>query len=73
MTTNFNEKADKTSYDTVNAVTSEKNESILDGKMYTEMINAGAANLKAHAQAFFTGRVILSQNVQQVNNYFAKK
>lgn len=50
MTTNFSEKADKTSYDTVNAETSEKNESILDGKMYTEMINAGAANLKAHAQ-----------------------
>ena len=50
MTTNFEEKIDKNTYDTVNAVTSEKDETVLDGKMYTEMINAGAANLKAHAQ-----------------------
>ena len=32
------------------AVAEEKNETVLDGKMYAEMINAGAANLKAHAQ-----------------------
>ena len=50
MTTNFDEKIDRNNFDTVNAVTSEKDETVLDGKMYTEMINAGAANLKAHAQ-----------------------
>ncbi len=50
MTTNFDEKIDKNTFDTVNAVTSERDETVLNGKMYTEMINAGAANLKAHAQ-----------------------
>ena len=48
MTTNFDEKIDKNTFDTVNAAT--RDETLLDGKMYTEMINAGAANLKAHAQ-----------------------
>lgn len=47
---NIDEKIDNKAYDTVNATTSEKNEVLLDGKMYTEMINAGAANLKVHAQ-----------------------
>ena len=50
MTTNFDEKIDKNDFDTVNADTVERDETVLDGKMYTEMINAGAANLKAHAQ-----------------------
>lgn len=50
MTTNFDEKIDMTKHDNVYAETAEKDETVLDGKMYTEMINAGAANLKAHAQ-----------------------
>lgn len=50
MTINIDENIDKTNYDNVDAVTSERNDAALDGKMYTEMINAGAANLKAHAQ-----------------------
>ncbi len=45
MANNFD---NKTFNDNVYAVT--KEEKILDGKMYAEMINAGAANLKAHAQ-----------------------
>ena len=40
--------ANSTYKDNVNAAT--KEDKILDGKMYVEMINAGAANLKAHAQ-----------------------
>ena len=47
---NIDEKIDNKAYDTVDAVTTEKNDVLLDGKMYAEMINAGAANLKAHAQ-----------------------
>ena len=47
---NIDEKIDNKAYDEVDAVTSEKNDTVLDGKMYAEMINAGAANLKAHAQ-----------------------
>lgn len=43
-----NQLDNKTFKDDVDAVT--KEEKILDGKMYVEMINAGAANLKAHAQ-----------------------
>ncbi len=50
MTTNFDEKIDMTKHDNVYAETAEKDDTVLDGKMYTEMINAGAANLKAHAQ-----------------------
>jgi DAK2 domain fusion protein YloV len=53
MTTNLENKIEKEidERDKVNAVTAEeKDESVLDGKMYAEMINAGAANLKAHAQ-----------------------
>ena len=50
MTTYFEEKIDKTKHDNVYAETTEKDDTVLDGKMYAEMINAGAANLKAHAQ-----------------------
>ena len=53
MTTNLENKIEKEidERDSVNAVTAEeKDGTVLDGKMYAEMINAGAANLKAHAQ-----------------------
>lgn len=53
MTTNLENKIDNEidRRDNVDAVTAEgKDETVLDGKMYAEMINAGAANLKAHAQ-----------------------
>ena len=53
MTTNLENKIDNEidRRDNIDAVTAEeKDETVLDGKMYAEMINAGAANLKAHAQ-----------------------
>ena len=50
MTANLENKIEN-EINTIDSVAAEeKNETLLDGKMYAEMINAGAANLKAHAQ-----------------------